>query len=183
MWPQEIDRAISKLEISLPRSARVVLDVGSEGETYRTVRQPWNQKFYDYLQNRGMMVLTMDLEASTKPDFLHDITKPVTAGQFDIYDLVVATHLLEHIPTESFGEVINNLETLVAPGGHLLVSVPHKYPYHARPIDTMYRPTWEELAQEFSGRLIHGETFEVDHTLPQYMQDPKCQVSLVLLQY
>lgn len=181
MWQQEIDRAIAQLEQHLPLSAQTALDVGSEGEAYRTIRQPWNQKFYDYLTSKGVCLLTMDLEPSTKPNFVHDITKSVT--EFGSFDLVIATHLLEHIPKESFRAVISNLESLTAPGAHLLVSVPHKYPYHERPIDTMYRPTWEELASEFSGILLYGETFEVDHTLSQYMNDPKCQVTLILLQY
>ena len=181
MWLYEVEQSIKQLEEKLPRSAKTVLDVGSEGEKYRNVRQPWNKKLYDYFRDREMKVFTMDLDPQTKPDFVHDITEPVS--EFGSYDLVIAAHLLEHIPMESFDTVINNLETLVNIGGFLLVSVPHKYPYHERPIDNMWRPTWEELRDVFKGKLLYGETIEVEHTLPQYMNDPKCQVSCVLLKY
>jgi SAM-dependent methyltransferase len=181
MWLQEIDKAITELEKHLPRNAKTALDVGSEGEEYRNIRQPWNKKFYDYLAGRGIKVFTMDLDPEAKPDFIQDITVPILGD--DIYDLVIATHLLEHVPTESFQTVVSNLEKLVADSGHLLVSVPHKYPYHERPIDTMYRPTREELRKVFNGTLLYGETFEVDHTMAQYMNEPKCQVTSILLRY
>ena len=181
MWPQEIKRAIAQLEVHLAPRARTALDVGSEGEVYRTVRQPWNQSFYDYLANRQMHIHTMDLEAGTQPDFVRDITQPLIG--VGAYHLVIATHLLEHIPSECLPQVVRNLELLTSEDGLLLVSVPRKYPYHPRPIDTMYRPTWEELRPMFGGRLVYGETFEVDHTSPEYMNNPKCQVSQILLRY
>ncbi len=123
----------------------------------------------------------MDLDPESKATILHDITQSVET--FGTFDLVIATHLLEHVSKESFSDVINNIESLVKKGGLLIVSAPHKYPYHERPIDNMWRPTWQELNDVFSGDLLFGETVEVEHVSPQYSDNPKCQVSYILLQY
>ncbi len=43
-------------------------------------------------------------------------------------------------------------------GSILLVTGPYQFPYHEDPIDTMFRPTPEELRHEFSGlQYIQGE--------------------------
>lgn len=181
MWIEEITKATHQLNRYLPPSAKTALDIGSEGEEYRNVRQPWNKDFYDYFKKRNIRLFTMDMEPRTRPDFVHDITQPVS--EFERYDLVIATHLLEHIPLSLFNVAIENIESLVKEKGYLLVSVPHKYPYHERPIDNMWRPTWKELRGAFNGKFLYGETFEVAHTQPQYMHDPKCQISTVLLKY
>lgn len=128
-----------------------------------------------------MVIFTMDLNPESKATLIHDITQPVE--KFGNFDLVIATHLLEHVSKESFSIVINNIESLVKKGGILIVSVPHKYPYHERPIDNMWRPRWQELHDVFSGDLLFGETAEVEHISLQYINNPKCQVSYIILQY
>jgi hypothetical protein len=42
---------------------------------------------------------------------------------------------------------------LLPPGGYLLVTVPHSYPYHEDPFDTMYRPDVAELAALHPGTV------------------------------
>jgi hypothetical protein len=41
------------------------------------------------------------------------------------------------------------LEELLPPGGLLFLSVPHEFPYHPDPIDTMFRPGVEQLLRLF----------------------------------
>ena len=43
---------------------------------------------------------------------------------------------------------------LLPQGGLFFVTVPYSYHYHADPIDTMYRPSPEELASLFAGQTI-----------------------------
>ena len=64
----------------------------------------------------------------------------------------VLEHLTDRRPLlEAFG-------SLVAPSAHLIVTVPRRFPYHADPIDTMYRPTVADLGAELSGfTLVSGE--------------------------
>lgn len=181
MWLYESEQYIKLLEENLPRKAKTALDIGSEGEEYRNIRQPWIKNLYNYLQNRGVVISTMDLDQESKATIIQDITQPIE--KLGNFDLVMATHLLEHVPKELIPIVITNIELLVKKGGLLIVSVPYKYPYHERPIDNMWRPTWQELNDIFNGKLLFGETVAVEHALPQYINEPKCQVSYVLLQY
>lgn len=181
MWPDEIEWTIQQLEKYLPRDSKTCIDVGSEGVEYRTQRQPWNQGFYDYLTGRGMKISTMDINTDSKAHYIHDITEvPVGIGPFD---LVIATHLLEHVPMDKMEDVVTNLELMVAGGRYLWASVPNKYPYHERPIDNNWRPTDEELVRQFSGRVIVAKTFEVEHTKEEYSGKPKNSMSCVMLSY
>lgn len=181
MWPDEIINTIEQLELYLPNFLKTAIDVGSEGEEYRTQRQPWMQGFYNYLSQRKIKISTMDLDPKTKADYIHDITQNTKkVGKFDI---VFATHLLEHVPWNKFNNVITNLEQMVKKEGFLWVSVPNKYPYHERPIDNNWRPTSEELVIPFNGEILYSSTIEVEHTLPQYFGNPKNRVSCALLKY
>ncbi|HLP80078.1 MAG TPA: hypothetical protein VK158_05565, partial [Acidobacteriota bacterium] len=98
------------------------------------------------------------------------------------YDLVIATHLLEHIHLDRFENAVDN----IAARSHnlLIVSVPHKYPYHARPIDNLWRPTAHEIMHKFRHNFdaIYAQTFETEHTDPKFAHTSKCSVSYCLLQ-
>ena len=60
---------------------------------------------------------------------------------------VLCCNVLEHVPdVRTFG---GRLGQIVAPGGRLVVTVPHRYPHHNDPIDTMFRPSPEELSALF----------------------------------
>ena len=54
---------------------------------------------------------------------------------------------------------------LVPAGGILVITVPYSYPYHPDPIDTLYRPSAEELCALFPGyevlyaQLIRSESY------------------------
>jgi hypothetical protein len=55
----------------------------------------------------------------------------------------------------------DRLQTLVPVGGYLIVSVPHRFPYHPDPIDTLFRPELGELHALFPRtRLIAGEVVD-----------------------
>lgn len=63
--------------------------------------------------------------------------------------IIVCTSVLEHVPRGRVSEMTEILSGLLAPGGHLLCSVPYCYPYHPDPIDSLYRPSPDQLAGEF----------------------------------
>jgi hypothetical protein len=49
------------------------------------------------------------------------------------------------------GRLARHCLKLLDAGGLVFVTVPFSYPHHADPIDTMYRPSLEELALLFAG--------------------------------
>jgi len=179
MWPEEIKWTINQLNVHLAKESKTCLDIGSESIEYRTKYQPWNQEFYDYLKSRGIQVKTMDMDKHANPDYLHDITNPID-GHFD---LVIATHLLEHVPILSLGKVAENIEQLVNKNGLLMVSIPQIYPYHAMPIDNGWRPIPKELVKIFHGEVLATATIETEHKLGKYEGLPKSKSSCALIRY
>ncbi len=181
MWPEEIEWTILQFNRFIPKPAKTCIDIGSESLEYRTKLQPWNQKFYDYLGSRNIKVYTMDLDKKNKPDYIQDISKPIK--NILKFDIILATHLLEHVPILKLEKVVKNIENLVKTNGFLLITVPHTYPYHARPIDNGWRPVPKELASIFKGKIIAKELVKAEHNSPKYKNKPMNEASCVLLKY
>ena len=51
--------------------------------------------------------------------------KDITTDCSDMYDIVTAVEVLEHIPPSEFSRFVQSLGALVAPGGSLVITVPH----------------------------------------------------------
>jgi SAM-dependent methyltransferase len=126
-----------------------LLSVGSGGAELRTT-QPWIQRVvYDPLERRGIRVLHHELRPGPGVDVAGDLTE---RGFLDgLPELgvrsVLCSNVLEHVPNPA--EVASALQRAVAPGGYALVSVPRRYPYHPGPVDTLFRPTPDELRRLF----------------------------------
>jgi SAM-dependent methyltransferase len=80
-------------------------------------------------------------------------------------DLLLCSNLLEHLTDP--GAFARACASLVKPGGRALVTVPYSYPYHADPIDTMFRPSPEQLVALLGdwevdrGAIIECGRFEI----------------------
>ena len=62
---------------------------------------------------------------------------------------VLCLNVFEHVTDRT--ALADSLVASLPPGGLLVVTVPKRYPYHADPIDTLFRPTSTELAALFTG--------------------------------
>jgi SAM-dependent methyltransferase len=123
-----------------------LLSIGSGDARLRTTLQPWIEgKVYAPLARRGVRVLHHDLEPTAGVDVAGDLTDLVFLGSLEQLEIrsVMCCNVLEHVPDPA--QVAAAIERVLAPGGYLLVTVPSRYPYHPGPIDTLFRPTVEEL--------------------------------------
>jgi hypothetical protein len=139
-----------------------VLSIGSGSAPYRKRRQPWiDEAIYDPLAARGVTVIHHEMEQLPGVDVVGDLTDPaflatlVGMGVRSVLCCNVLEHLSDRRPLElALGE-------LLPVGGHAVVTVPHRFPYHADPIDTMYRPDLAELSAELTAdgafELVAGE--------------------------
>ena len=59
--------------------------------------------------------------------------------------LFILANVLEHIPSFAREEFLNKIYLKMDKGDALIITVPNDYPYHADPIDTMYRPHPDDL--------------------------------------
>jgi hypothetical protein len=71
--------------------------------------------------------------------------------------------MLEHL-TIAPEEAACHLLDLCEPGGFLLVTVPRTFRYHPDPIDNLYRPSADELADLFGSRVTVLERANVQDT-------------------
>lgn len=139
------------------------LEIGSSGLTFRTTIKPHiEEHVHAPLRRRGIKVVTADIRDEDGVDIVGDV---FDAGVQDRLKRVGAKTLLlcnlfEHLDDpQSFASVCRQF---VEPGGWIIVTVPHDYPYHLDPIDTMFRPSPANLHEMFPGTELEVADVLVD---------------------
>jgi len=158
-WVGDAIRDLSFAQVS------PLLNVGSGTAEFRQQLQPWiDQWIFAPLRQRSVEVCHLDLQHGEGVDLSGDLND----GEFSAglsargYQTVLCCNLLEHVRDP--GAICAKLERILRQGGYIIVTVPYRFPYHPDPIDTMFRPTPNEVAQLFphcqliSGTLIDGGT-------------------------
>ncbi|MFM9864041.1 MAG: hypothetical protein ACKVRO_10570 [Micropepsaceae bacterium] len=150
MLKAETDWIVSRLAGIDAAALSPMLNVGSSTLEFRTKTQPWIEDgLIKPLEARGIKIVHSDLKTGPGVDIAADLT---TADGFKTLAAVGARsimvcNVLEHVlDPRAFA---NRCLDLVQPNGFAVVTVPHSYPFHRDPIDTMYRPTPEEAASLF----------------------------------
>ena len=143
--------AIRLCEILLSRDdLSPLLNLGSSTGAFRRIARPWiHQRLFLPLEEAGIAVSHCDLKAGEGVDLSGDIKEPVMVQGLKAmgFRCVLLSNLLEHVKARE--QVAAACEEVVGPGGLILATVPASYPYHADPIDTLYRPSPPELAALF----------------------------------
>lgn len=149
-----------------PQAASPVLNIGSSTEAFRTLSKPHiEQRLFAPLRAAGFDIIHVDMKSGKGVDITCRIDD-LEAG--DILratgaKTLLCSNMLEHV--EDPARVAAICESLLPQGGHLLVTVPRSYPYHPDPIDTMYRPSVDELAALFAGCSLVGSLAINDGTV------------------
>lgn len=128
----------------------VCLNIGSSTERFRVHSQPHIDQFvFAPLRQSGVRVVHCDLKGDPGVDLVGDVLDSAFQARLRSMDaqLLICSNLLEHLadPLAFAGACAS----LVAPGGYALFSVPTDYPFHPDPIDTLFRPSPEQLAAIF----------------------------------
>jgi hypothetical protein len=156
-----------------------LLSVGS-GHAELRATQPWlEERIYEPLAQRGVEVLHHELEDAPGVDVAGDLTDPqFLAGLRSLAPRsLMCCNVLEHVPNRA--QLAGAIESLVPPGGYAFVTVPRRYPYHPGPIDTLYRPSVEELEDLFGElELVEGEEIRCESLLSYFLASPTKTASL-----
>lgn len=124
-----------------------ILDIGSQTLAFRTQEKPYIQAdLFEPLMARGISIIHSDLQRGEGIDISANLLEP------DGYAAIEATgprtifcnNVLEHVLDPA--EFANKCFSLLPPGGRLVITVPKSYPHHRDPIDTMFRPTPDEIS-------------------------------------
>jgi hypothetical protein len=135
-------------QLALSDGARV-LNVASSTEHYRTIEQPHNEsEVLAPLRDRGAAITHLDIKAAPGVDVVCDLLADdidLNAFLGSTYWLVLVTGLLEHVPQERVPGLLSRLQSVVEPGGALVVTTPFRYRRTEDPFDFGYRPSPGEL--------------------------------------
>jgi hypothetical protein len=152
-----------------PGHARpVVLHLGSGDVEAQKIQKPWiHARTIAPLEQAGFEVVHSDLRPSRGVDLVGDLTDPAFHAVLRRLQprLVYCCNVLEHLPRNILRQIPGILASILGQGAYLLITVPLSYPYHADPIDTMYRPNPEQLASFFPGfrvvdkAVVDSETY------------------------
>jgi SAM-dependent methyltransferase len=168
------DRVASHVPSAGTEQSPVALNLGSGTRQSREVAKPYiDQLTLQPLRAKGYRIVHSDLIEGDGIDLSGDLFDP--AFQRQLTELrpavVLFCNVLEHLPAPLRRQVPEVLARILAPGGHLFITVPRSYPYHADPVDTMYRPAPEEVARLFASlQLVASEVIESDSYLTEFMQ-------------
>ena len=132
-----------------------LLNVGSSTLEFRTRTQPYIEgTIFAPLRARGGAVYHADMKSAPGVDLVGDLLNPGFLSHLAslVPQSLLVSNVLEHVKQRE--ALCDALLRIVPPGGYLFVSGPHDYPYHADPIDTMFRPTIGEVAAMFPGTTM-----------------------------
>lgn len=157
-----------------------LLNLGSSTEVFRTQTQPWiDRLLFKPLRDRGVEPVHVDLKDGAGVDVIADILTDEGYARLKALQprTILMCNLLEHVLEP--GLLVERAMSLLPVGGKLIMSGPRSYPYHRDPIDTMFRPTPEEVLELAPhARLIDGEILPMGY----YWDDLKKRPWIILRQ-
>ena len=142
-----------------PNSVFPMLNIGSSNKKFREQEQPWiDELLFKPARSKGYSVIHTDIKNDIGVDLVGDLCNVDFLKQLSEMNIqsVICSNLLEHINNRE--EISKIISSIVPKNGYLFVTVPYKYPYHCDPIDTMFRPSIQELSSLFPDfKIVNGE--------------------------
>jgi hypothetical protein len=151
-----------------------VLNMGSATLEFRQQVQPWIDRcIFAPLRARGVEVHHLDMQAGNGIDLRGDLNDERFLSSLfgHRYRCVLCCNLLEHVTEPS--AVCANIERLLPDMGYVIVTVPRRFPYHPDPIDTMFRPSPNDLFRLFPNcHPLEGVTLDAGTGWDYVEHDP-----------
>lgn len=155
---KKIYQLITKVE----SKKSVILNLGSSTKKFREIDQPYiNSEIFTKLSLDGYKVIHSDIKENEGVDLVGDILDLSFRQKIAKINpsIIICSNLLEHI--EERNSFITALLEIVPENSYIIITVPYKFPYHPDPIDTLYRPSLNELENDIcienNLKLISGE--------------------------
>ena len=146
-----------------PEQLSPLLNVGSSTRSFREAAQPWTDRnLFAPLRQRGVKVIHLDSKDGDGIDIRADILSDADLPRIRAFQpkAILCCNILEHVREPE--RLARRCMEIVGPGGFIFVTVPRSYPHHRDPIDTMYRPAPDDLAQLFRpATMLGGEIVDV----------------------
>jgi hypothetical protein len=129
----------------------IILNLGSQVQNFNDLQQPYiyNYIFRELKSNSKIKIVNIDLQNLPGVDVIMDLTNESDYIKIRQYlpDILIISNLLEHV--RSVDLVLANLAKHLQGDYQVIVSGPRIFPYHADPIDNLFRPRKKELKKIF----------------------------------
>lgn len=132
-----------------------LVNIGSSTEAFRKEEQPHIDAYvFKPLRERGVEIVHSDIKEGKGVDVSCDIFDDESLKALIAVKpkALICSHMFEHV--EDRDKLVKQLLRVLPEGGLFFISGPNSYHEHNDPIDTMFRPTPEELAELFKGQEI-----------------------------
>jgi hypothetical protein len=142
-----------------------ILNLGASTRHFREVEQPYIAELvFRPLEARGVKIVHSDLKVAEGVDVAGDVFDDADFAKLRAVAprSVICTHMFEHVLDRQ--DLARRLLALLPERGLFFVTVPSSYHEHHDPIDTLFRPTPNELAALFAGQQILEKTELVGET-------------------
>jgi hypothetical protein len=138
-----------------------IINLGSGNVEQLKKMKPWVSKnVFDIFKKQKAKILHVDAENFPGVNIVQDLSEPNSLSFCDKLKgskLFILANVLEHIPKKAHAEFLKKIYSKMKSKDGLMITVPYDYPYHADPIDTLYRPTPEDLHKLLPLTWLEGE--------------------------
>ncbi len=157
------------------KDGAVCLNIGSSTRAFREEQQPHiSGEMIQPLEKGGLRFVHCDMKMAEGVDIVADVMSDegLRVLQAQSANLLLASNLLEHLTDPK--AFCAQLHRVLPIGGYAVVSVPYSFPLHRDPIDTMFRPSPEEIAALFPGfRMVDSAIVEDGNFLEEIRAQPR----------
>jgi len=162
-----------------------VLNLGCGTKASREKSKPYIHKLtISPLLEGSHRVIHSDIIQADGVDLCGDIFEPEFIKELTLLkpDVIYFCNIFEHLPTESRIKIPMILDQILNSNGYIIITTPKSYPYHADPIDTMYRPKPKELSDLFPGyEILESSEVNCGTYLDEIKAAPKVRILKKLL--
>jgi hypothetical protein len=145
----EFIKSLIEDRINFENPIKTCINLGCGNINQLLIKKPWiNKNLFEPLKSKNIKIINLDTFKFESVDYVADLSD---SGSLDFVKttqtprLLILGNVLEHVPSESRGAILNNIFQAMDSGDYLIISTPYEYPYHADPIDTMFRPSPAEV--------------------------------------
>lgn len=140
-----------------------MIEMGSSTDHFRKIVKPHiERELHRPLLKRGIRIITHDIKSGDGIEISGDIFDSEVQNKLTALQprSLLCCNIFEHVLDRP--ALANVCNILLPVGGVLVVSVPYAFPYHSDPVDTLYRPSPEELAALFPAFEVCFDTIVDD---------------------
>ena len=151
-----------------------IINLGSGNVEQLNRAKPWvSEHVFDLFEKSQAKILHVDAEDFPGVDIVQDLSQPNSLSFCDHLKgskLFILASVLEHIPKKAHVEFLNRIYSKMKSKDGLIITLPYDYPYHADPIDNMYRPSPNELKKLLPLKWLEAEIVSAGSYREEFMQ-------------